>query len=98
MSFERIFREDARLIIMRELAGEPKYALNETLLQATLEVFGIARSREWVREELRRLADVGAVTLNEAGSVLIAVLTAKGLDHVEGRLVIEGVKRPGPGT
>lgn len=93
---DRIIREEARLIVLKELANQPDYALGETLLQSVLTVFAISKSREWVREEMRRLADLGAVTLTEAGSILIARLTAKGQDHVGGRLVIEGVKRPSP--
>jgi len=91
-----IIRAEARLIILRALADEPRYSLNETLLQAQLETFGIARSRGWVREELRRLEDLGGVTITEAGTVMIATLTEKGRDHIERRLVIDGVKRPSP--
>lgn len=92
-----IIREEARLIVLRALAAEPRYSSSETLLQAELETFGIARSRAWLREEMRRLEELGAVTVTEAGSVLIATLSEKGRDHVERRVVIEGVKRPGPG-
>jgi DNA-binding PadR family transcriptional regulator len=92
-----IIREEARLIILRALASEPRYTLNEALLQAQLETFGIARARPWIREELRRLEDLGAVTNTEVGSVLIATMTEKGRDHVERRIVVEGVKRPSPG-
>ena len=96
MSLDKIIREESRLIVIRELAEQSSYSLNETLLQATLETFGIARSREWLREELRRLEELGAVTVTVAGSVFIATLTPKGRDHVERRLVIEGIKRPSP--
>ncbi len=40
-----IIREDARLVILRALAAEPRYSHSETILQATLETFGIARPR-----------------------------------------------------
>ena len=66
------------------------------LLQAALTPFGINRSREWLREEMRYLAEVGAVTLTEVGSITVARLTAKGLDHVERRVCIVGVKRRAP--
>lgn len=95
-ALDKIIREEARLIMLKELSTQPDYALGETLLQSVLSIFAISKSREWVREEMRRLADLGAVTLVEAGSILIARLTPKGQDHVEGRLVIEGVKRPAP--
>lgn len=91
-----IIREEARLIMLRELAKQASYSLNESLLQSTLETFGITKPRDWVREELRRMEDLGAVALSIAGSVMVATATPKGLDHVELRLVIEGIKRPSP--
>ena len=96
MSMDKIIREEARLIILRELARQNNYSLNEPLLQSTLESFGIAKPREWLREELRRMEDLGALVLTVAGSVMVASATLKGLDHVERRLTIEGIKRPSP--
>ncbi|MGJ5203599.1 VpaChn25_0724 family phage protein [Bradyrhizobium sp. HKCCYLR20261] len=91
-----IIREDARLIVLRELHAQPDYRLNDNLLQQTLELFGIAKSRDWVREELNYLENVGAITKTIVGTVVVAHLTPKGVEHVERRLVIEGVKRPSP--
>jgi hypothetical protein len=94
-----IIREDARLVILKALAAEPRWSLNETLIQAQLETYaGIARPREWVRQEMRWLEEMGAVVNTEAGSVLIATMTERGRDHVERRTVIEGIKRPSPGA
>ena len=95
-TFDRIFREDARLTVLKALASEPNDALNDAMLQVVLETFGIHRSREWLRDELRVLNELGAITVAEAGTVKIAKLTRKGRDHVERRIVIEGVKRPSP--
>ena len=98
MSFEEHMRGDARLVILRTLSEQRDYRLNETLLIKALETFGHNRSRDFVRDQLRWLeTEVAAVTLTEAGSVLIATLTKKGLDHVERRVVIEGIHRPSPG-
>jgi len=91
-----IISQEARLIILRELAEQPGYSLNDAMLQEVLKTFGINRSRDWLAEELRWLADVGAVTLREAGTSKIALLSDKGRDHVEYRIVIPGVKRPSP--
>jgi len=96
MSMDRIVKEEARLVMLRELAAQPHYSLNEALLDATLAAFGIVRPRPWVREEMRYLETVGAARITEAGSVLIATMTAKGREHVERRLVIDGIKRMGP--
>jgi hypothetical protein len=94
--FRRYIAADVRLIILRELASQPDYRLNETLLLRVLETFGHRRSRDYLRDQLRWLEEMGAVTLTEAGTVLIAELTRRGRDHVERRVVIEGVARPSP--
>ena len=88
--------KDARLVILRTLAGERDYTLNETILTAALDAFGHRQSREWVRTQLRKLEELGAVTLTEAGTVLIATITRTGLDHLELRTEVEGVARPSP--
>lgn len=87
-------REEARLIILRTLAGEASASSNSSLLQSALEGWGISKSREWVHAELRQLADVGAVTAEAQGSVLLVTLTQRGLDHVDRKIALDGVKRP----
>lgn len=93
-----IIRREARLIILRELYLQGNYALNDAILQATLETWGIAKSREWVREELKWLDNMGAVrvVVPNGGSTAIAHLTPRGVEHVERRQPIEGVKRMSP--
>ncbi len=91
-----IIREDARLIMLRELHAQPNYALNDSLLREVLEGFGISKTRDWVREELAFLENVGAVRRTVAGTVVVAQLLPKGVEHVERRYTIEGVKRPSP--
>lgn len=97
MSYEDFVASDARLIILRELAGQTGGTLNETLIVKVLDTFGHRRSREWVRTQMRKLAELGAVRLTEAGTVLIAEITGAGVDHVERRAVIDGVAKPSPG-
>lgn len=94
--FNSFLTADARLIILRELARQNDGRLNETLLVATLDTFGHRRSRDWVRTQLRALADVGAIAVTEAGTVMIAEIRRAGLDHVERRSVLEGVAKPSP--
>lgn len=98
MSYEQHVNEDARLVILKELTRQPNGTLNETLLSRVLDTFGHVRSREWLRTQLRAMADVGAVRINEAGSVMIAEITRAGIDHVERRAVVDGVARPSPGA
>jgi hypothetical protein len=94
--FRQYIAADVRLIILRELAVQPDYRLNETLLLRVLETFGHRKSRDYLRDQLRWLDDMGAVSLTEAGTVMIAELTRRGRDHVERRTVIEGIVRPSP--
>lgn len=94
MSMDRIIREEARLILLKALAQEIGNRSNSELLRLALESFGIARSRDWVHAELGHLVDIGAVNQTEAGTVRIVALTQRGLDHVERRIALDGVKRP----
>lgn len=94
MSMDKIIREEARLIVLRALDEQADGRLNSELLRVTLEQFGITKSRDWVHDELNWLQEMGAVAVIVAGTVRVAALTNKGSDHVQRRVVIEGVKRP----
>lgn len=86
--------EDGRLIILRELAVQIDGRSNEINLQRVLHTFGITRSREYVRTQLLKLAELGGVRTEEAGTVMIATLRKAGRNHVERYGVIDGVSRP----
>lgn len=94
MSYEAVEAEHGRLVILKELVRQTDGRANDAVLAQVLDVFGIRRSREWVRTQLRTLEELGAVRLTEIGSVRIAELKRLGRDHVERRQVIEGVARP----
>ncbi len=94
--YQKILTEDARLTILKELAQENSYSLNETILRDLLETFGINRDRDWVREQLKVMAGLDAITTRLAGSVMIAVITRAGLDHVKNRIAIDSISRPSP--
>jgi hypothetical protein len=89
--------QDSRLAILQTLVRESNYSLNSDLLVSALEPLGIRRGRDYVNQQVRKLADIGAVTIFEpTPGLVIATLTRDGLDHVERRAVLEGVKRPSP--
>ncbi len=95
MSMSRIIVQEARLRILQALARQDGGMLNSELLRAELETWGINRTRDWVHDELRWLADMGAIALADAGgNVRIATLTTKGEDHLSRARLIEGVKAP----
>jgi hypothetical protein len=97
MSLAKIIEEESRLVILRTLAEQPDQRLNSSLLQADLaERWAINRSRDWVHLQIGELSNLGAVTVVAVGSVQIATLTQRGLDHVERRTLLPGVKKPSP--
>lgn len=96
--FNRMIEADARLIILKELAAQADGRCNSTILAEVLDAFGHTRSREWLAAQLAFLAEAQAVRLDVIGTVTIATLLRRGLDHAERRVVIDGVKRPSPGA
>lgn len=97
MSLSEIMEKEARLVVLRLLAEQSDRRLNSSLLREELsDRWAINRTREWLHTQLRAMADIGAVRLTEAGTVLIAEITQRGLDHVERRIALDGVKRPSP--
>ncbi|WP_066517685.1 VpaChn25_0724 family phage protein [Sphingobium cloacae] len=94
MSYDDKVAEDGRLVILKELAAQVDGRLNEVALGRVLDAFAITRSREWVRTQMRKLAELEAVRLSEMGTVLIAKITTLGRNHVERREIIDGVSRP----
>lgn len=94
MSFLDTIVQDARLIILRALADVDSGTLNSTALDACLRELGIVQPREWLFDQMNWLATMGAISVSTAGSVRVATLTEKGLDHVRRVRLIEGVGRP----
>lgn len=94
MNYAEHTAHDCRLIILKALAKENDGRLNETILTRVLENFGHLKTRDYVRIQIRKLEEFGAVKVTEVGSVLVADLLRPGLDHVERRAFLEGVGRP----
>jgi DNA-binding GntR family transcriptional regulator len=96
MSYADIVMADIRLVILRTLAEDLGYSMNESILQEVLSAFGHNVSRDRVRTELRWLEEQGLVTVNDVVGVLVARLTARGADVASGTARIDGIKRPRP--
>jgi hypothetical protein len=88
---------DARLTILKALAAAPGHALNDTIIHAELDRLGHRRTREWTRQQIRHLADLSAVAVAEEGTVWVVSIRQAGLDHLDRRMVLEGVLAPSPG-
>jgi hypothetical protein len=89
-----VITQEARLRILQELARQVDGRLNETALGRVLDTYGIRRPSEWVRTQLRALEQLDAIAITEVGTVMVAALRRLGRDHVERRVVIDGVDRP----
>lgn len=92
-------QEDARLVILAELAKQRDATLNALSITRVVDALGLRRSREWIDTQLAKLEDLGAVQLATSdlpglGKVTVATLTRAGRDHVERRGFIHGVTAP----
>ena len=85
---------DARLQILRELAAQNDGRLSILPLQRALDVYGIKRDRDWIFTQLRKLEALNAIEIQMAGELPIARIARAGCDHLDERVVIEGITRP----
>jgi hypothetical protein len=96
MMFADLKAKDMRLAMLRCMAEDAGYAINESILQSALEMFGHHASRDNVRTEMRWLEEQGLITIETVAGILVAKLTGRGVDMAEGRCKIDGVKTPRP--
>ena len=98
MSFSDKLDQDARLRILQALAKQTDNRLADRMIVHELDAWGHRRSVDYVRTQLLRLQEVGAVSLPiKTDAVVVAEITTAGLDHVGRRGHISGVQRPEPG-
>ncbi|WP_424765422.1 hypothetical protein [Necropsobacter rosorum] len=91
-----IFIKDQRLVILRSLV-DASYDANESILDDCLAMYGHHISRDLVRNHLSWLEEQGLVSIERlSNGFMIATITQRGLDVVNGEAVVEGVKRPLP--
>lgn len=94
--YDRYLVEVARLDILRMLARRSDRRLSEIMIADVLYSLGHSWSREWLRAQLRWLAEMGAVAIEEDGAVMIVSLRRAGDAHLARHpgAAIEGVARP----
>lgn len=96
-AFDEHLAEDRRLCVLK-LLKEAGGSANDSVLHAALEQLGHVRlPRETIRTDLRVLIDNGLLTDDFYGKVQVVTLTRRGLEAAEGRIKVEGVKRPSLG-
>jgi hypothetical protein len=94
VSFKDYLRRDVRLVTLRILSEMPGYRANSSVIANLLDQFGHSVTRDQVKTELRWLEEQGLLTIEDAGSVLVATLQERGQDVATGRAVVDGVAKP----
>lgn len=95
IDYAKKFKEDGRLIILKALAEQTNDRLASNVLQDTvLPIFGIRQNRAWVHLQMDYLANLGAISVIDAGSVKVGTLTILGRRHLDRDIALEGVTRP----
>lgn len=102
-TYADLWLEDARLVMLRELAKMPDGRLNQTLMAATLDAFGYRWTKAAVAAQMRGLAELGAAALeivkdDKGGDFLILAISREGVEHLERRAFIDGVAKPSLGV
>lgn len=97
-AYQQHLAEDRRLCILR-LLHESGGSANESVLQAGLEQLGHrGQPRETIREDIRFLLDAGLLVVEWFGSVQVCTISRRGVDVAEGRIKVEGIKKPSIGV
>ncbi|AMK10865.1 hypothetical protein [Pseudodesulfovibrio indicus] len=97
MSYGEVVAEHLRITILRLLAEQPDYTLNDSMIRDLVPQFGFRPSRDNVRTQLAWLAEQGLVSTQCNGGCYIAHLTERGEEVAKGYATVPGVKRPSPG-
>lgn len=96
--FAKILAEDRRLTILKTLAEDHDYSVNDFVLKRALASLGHDVSRDLLRSDLAWLEDQRLITLSrpDGDKIWVAMATEDGVDVSRGR-PHHGVARPSPG-
>jgi hypothetical protein len=89
-------REEARLVLLKELSIQANESLSSSMMEPALRVFAIYQDRVWIHQQLDWMANMGAIAVVDAGTVKIATLLPAGWAHLRRERFIEGIKKPSP--
>lgn len=94
MTFQTTLTEDRRLSLLLVLEQTPGYSANAFLLRDAIgQIYGHNASLDQVRGDIAWLAEQALVTSRTVGEVMLATLTARGIDAATGRASVPGVKK-----
>lgn len=100
MSFAGLMDEHRRLCLIRALAEDGDYTANDSFLAGILTAYGNGCSRDHLRAQLAWLEEQRLIRRStpDEGRTVVVTLTDRGLDVAQGRAMVPGVQRPGPGS
>jgi hypothetical protein len=96
--YAALVAENRRLEVLRVLAQDPGYQVNERLVGEALALTGIGSSADQVRAAGAWLAEQGLADVEVVAGLHLFRVTLRGLDVAGGRAVVPGVARPLPGN
>lgn len=96
IDYAELQREEARLVLLKELSLQANESLSSSMMEPALRIFAIYQDRPWIHQQLDWMANMGAVSVVDAGTVKIATLLPAGWRHLRREQFIEGIKRPSP--
>lgn len=94
--YQKMVTEDRKLAILKLLAEDSDYAVNDGILQDALGLYGHSVSKDRLASDLDWLEEQELVEVEHVLNMRIAKLTQRGLDVSKGKAVVSGVKRPSP--
>jgi len=92
-SMKTLLNEDQRLVLLRSIV-ECGGDANESILQSCLDAYGHRISRDLVKSHLCWLDEQGLITRTDINGLIVARITGRGEDVAEGRIKVDGVKKP----
>ena len=83
------------LALLRLLDRQPGNVSNECIITLLFEKIGLTCSRQEVQDCLERIEKLGLIRTLKVDDLVVVNLLAKGEEVAKGRVMIEGVLRPG---
>jgi hypothetical protein len=94
MAIQQIKNEHERSSILKALNAMTGFGANHSMVRDACATFGVDMSNDLTKTHLHWLAEQGLVRVDKKAAYLIAELTARGQDCVEGLVTVPGIKRP----
>ncbi len=96
MSFGAHIAEYLRLAVLEVLVEQSDYSMRDDMMADAVTGRGFTAGIDKIRTTFAWLAEQGAVEVIKVQDGHIATITDRGIEHVDKRCVIPGIRRPKP--